>query len=76
MNPNVQINFKPFPYVGGGQSIWDIITPRYSYRNGVIKPIHNVERASPTPIPATSPPTPIKKRIISKGLTITKSPIL
>lgn len=47
--PSVKINFKPFPTVRSGDSIWDIITPRYTYRNGVVKPVDNVERAPSPP---------------------------
>lgn len=32
--PPKTINFKPFPAVPGGKTVWDVVTPKYIYRQG------------------------------------------
>lgn len=29
-----EITFKPFPGVPSGKSIWDVVTPKFVYRQG------------------------------------------
>lgn len=65
--PPKKINFKPFPAVPGGKTVWDIVTPKFIYRKG--------QPAVPAMDFATVPAPSPTRRILQTSNTANKDAV-